>query len=52
MEVSNHYTKAELDNLLLDKAPSNHIHAFNVYSNPAGDPPHQHLVEGDRPLVS
>ena len=45
--MSNYYTKAEIDNLLLGKAPSNHVHAFSVYSHPAGDPPHQHLVEGD-----
>ena len=47
VELSNYYTKAEIDNLLLGKAPSNHVHAFSVYSNPAGHPPHQHLVEGD-----
>ena len=40
------YSKAEVDSLLAGKAHSNHIHAFSVYSGSAGDPAHQHLVEG------
>ena len=46
LDLSNYYTKGEIDNLLLCKAPANHIHACSVYSNSAGDPAHQHLVEG------
>ena len=40
------YTKAQVDSLLAGKAPSNHVHAFSVYSGTAGDPPHEHLVQG------
>lgn len=40
------YSKAEVDSLLAGKAPPNHVHAFSVYSGSAGDPAHQHLVEG------
>ena len=40
------YSKAEVDSLLAGKAHSNHSHAFSVYSGSAGDPAHQHLVQG------
>ena len=46
VDLSNYYTKGEVDNLLIGKAHSNHIHAFSVYSGSAGDPAHQHLVGG------
>ena len=46
VDLSNYYTKGEVDNLLIGKAHSNHVHAFSVYSGSAGDPAHQHLVEG------
>ena len=44
--LSNYYTKGEIANLPINKAHSNHVHAFSVYSNSAGDPAHQHLVQG------
>ena len=40
------YSKAEVDSLLAGKVHSNHVHAFSVYSGSAGDPAHQHLVDG------
>jgi len=40
------YPKAQVDSLLAGKAPSNHVHGFSVYSGSAGDPAHQHLVQG------
>ena len=40
------YTQAQVDSLLAGKAPSNHVHGFSVYSGSAGDPAHQHLVQG------
>ncbi|HEY9788374.1 MAG TPA: hypothetical protein V6D17_23495, partial [Candidatus Obscuribacterales bacterium] len=40
------YTKAEVDSLLSGKANAGHIHAFSVYSGTAGEPPHEHLVQG------
>ena len=39
-------SKEQVDSLLAGKAPSNHVHAFSVYSGTAGDPPHGHLVDG------
>ena len=46
LDLSNFYTKGGIDNLLIGKAPSNHVHAFSVYSGSAGEPAHQHLVQG------
>ncbi len=46
VDLSNYYTKSEVDNLPIGKAHSNHVHAFSVYSGSAGDPAHQHLVGG------
>ena len=46
VDLSNYYTKGEIDNLLIGKATSNHVHALSVYSGSAGDPAHQHLVDG------
>ncbi len=46
VDLSNYYTRGEVDNLLIGKAHSNHVHPFSVYSGSAGDPAHQHVVEG------
>ena len=46
VDLSNYYTKGEVDHFLIGKAPSNHVHAFSGYSGSAGDPAHQPLVEG------
>ena len=46
VDLSNYFTKGEIDNLLIGKAHSNHVHAFSVYSGSAGDPAHQNLVQG------
>ena len=40
------YTKAQMDSLLAGKANTGHIHGISFYSGTAGDPPHEHLVEG------
>jgi len=40
------YTKAQVDSLLAGKANAGHTHGISLYSGTAGDPPHEHLVEG------
>ena len=40
------YSKAEVDSLLAGKANAGHTHGISLYSGTAGDPPHQHLVQG------
>jgi hypothetical protein len=34
------------DSRLAGKANAGHIHAFSLYTGTAGDPPHEHLVQG------
>lgn len=40
------YTKAQVDSLLAGKANVGHTHGISLYSGTAGDPPHEHLVQG------
>src|SRR3990172_7367782 len=40
------YTKAEVDSLLAGKANAGHTHGISLYTGSAGDPAHQHLVDG------
>lgn len=40
------YSKAQVDSLLAGKANAGHIHGFSLYTGTAGDPPHEHLVQG------
>jgi len=42
----NVYSKAEVDALLAGKANAGHTHGISFYSGTAGDPPHEHLVQG------
>lgn len=40
------YSKAQVDSLLAGKANAGHTHGISLYTGTAGDPPHEHLVEG------
>ena len=40
------YTKAQVDSLLAGKANAGHTHGLSLYTGTAGDPPHEHLVDG------
>lgn len=40
------YSKAEVDSPLTGKANAGHAHGIKLYTGTAGDPPHEHLVEG------
>ena len=40
------YTKAQVDSLLAGKANAGHTHGISFYSGTAGDPAHEHLVDG------
>ena len=40
------YTKAQVDSLLAGKANTGHTHGISLYTGTAGDPPHEHLVDG------
>lgn len=40
------YTKAEVDALLAGKSNVGHTHGISLYTGTAGDPPHEHLVQG------
>lgn len=40
------YTNARVDSLLPGKADAGHIQGISPYSGTAGDPGHEHLVEG------
>ena len=40
------YTKAQVDSLLAGKATAGHTHGISLYTGTAGDPAHEHLVEG------
>ena len=40
------YTKAQVDSLLAGKANAGHTHGISLYTGTAGDPPHEHLVQG------
>ena len=38
------YTKNQVDSLLAGKANAGHTHGISLYTGPAGDPAHEHLV--------
>ena len=40
------YSKVEVDALLAGKSNVGHAHGFSLYSGTAGDPGHEHLVQG------
>jgi len=40
------YSKSQVDSLLAGKANVGHAHGISLYSGTAGDPPHEHLVQG------
>jgi len=40
------YTKAQVDSLLAGKSNVGHTHGISLYTGTAGDPPHEHLVQG------
>ncbi|OFW41082.1 MAG: hypothetical protein A3J28_15820 [Acidobacteria bacterium RIFCSPLOWO2_12_FULL_60_22] len=40
------YTKAQVDSLLAGKANAGHTHGISLYTGTAGDPAHEHLVQG------
>ena len=40
------YTKAQVDSLLAGKSNVGHTHGISLYTGTAGDPPHEHLVDG------
>ena len=40
------YSKAEVDALLAGKSNVGHTHGISLYTGTAGDPPHEHLVQG------
>ncbi|MBI4447316.1 MAG: hypothetical protein HY645_15595, partial [Acidobacteria bacterium] len=42
----NVYTKVQVDSLLAGKANAGHTHGISFYTGTAGDPPHEHLVQG------
>ena len=42
----NVYSKAEVDALLAGKSNVGHTHGISFYSGTAGDPAHEHLVQG------
>ena len=41
------YSKAEVDSLLAGKSNVGHTHGISLYTGTAGDPPHEHLVDGN-----
>ncbi|MBI4459595.1 MAG: hypothetical protein HY648_06010, partial [Acidobacteria bacterium] len=40
------YSKVQVDSLLAGKANAGHTHGISFYSGTAGDPAHEHLVQG------
>jgi len=40
------YSKTQVDSLLAGKANAGHTHGISLCTGTAGDPPHEHVVQG------
>ena len=40
------YSMTEVDSLWAEKTNAGHTHGISLYTGTAGDPPHEHLVQG------